>query len=118
MSKKKDPNDIRFSAALRSNELTRKRLHKRIPKDMDYLHRVADEYADLEEKILKLGYALWRTEKSGNGDEISVYTALAKSLKGDVRQLLVRQHKTMKAYSDILVKRLKLFKADIFTPKH
>ena len=116
-TKKKDPNDVAFNASMRSNVLTRARLHKRIPKDKQYLHRVADEYADLQEKILKLEHAVWRGVPNPDGDLVTVYTDFAKGLPGQDRQLLVRQHKAMCTYRDILVTRLNRFKPNIFFPK-
>lgn len=119
-TKRKDPNEVKFNAAMRSNDLTRNRLHKRIPdtSDMSYLHRVADEYCDLADKIIKLEKALWRVEDvDGSGDLVEVFTPFAKTLKGKDRQLLISQRKAMSVYLDILGKRLMSFKKNIFVPK-
>ena len=119
-TKRKDPNEVKFNAAMRNNDLTRNRLHKRIPdtSDMSYLHRVADEYFDLADKIIKLEKALWRVEDAdGSGDLVQVFTPFAKTLKGKDRQLLISQRKAMSVYPDILGKRLMSFKKNIFVPK-
>ena len=119
-TKRKDPNEVKFNAAMRNNDLTRNRLHKRIPdtSDMSYLHRVADEYFDLADKIIKLEKALWRVEDAdGSGDLVQVFTPFAKTLKGKDRQLLISQRKAMSVYLDILGKRLMSFKKNIFVPK-
>ncbi len=119
MSKKKDPNVVSRDAALRANEQTRKRLHKRIPQQPEttYLHRVADEYCDLAEKTYKLEHALWRKENTENtGETIVVYTPFARQLPGKDRQLLVRQRKAMRDYLAILAQRLESYKPGIFAP--
>lgn len=120
MSKKKDPNIVSLNAELRSNGLIRNRLHKRIPQKPEaaYMHRVADEYSDLKERVVRLEHALWRKENAeGTGELINTFSPFARQLPGKERQLLIRQHRVMRDYLAVLALRLEHYKPGIFTPK-
>lgn len=106
---KKDPREVELQRELKDVEKCRKVAVTKTFKKNEVAARVAEEYADLKTKMLKLRHFLWTNKITDSGDVISTYTEAANAIPGKQRQLLVRQYKAMSTYADILGKRLALF---------
>ena len=108
MGKKKDPNEVAFNKRMREIACLRKKALKTF-KNNPVASRAADEMFDLAERLCKLARFLWKPMINDDGDKIFIYTDVARALNPKHRQLLVRQHKVMEAYMDILSERIALF---------
>lgn len=108
MSAKKKPySRVQNAKTLRGLALAAKRDDKALAKEKapDWFVRLVHELHDLDEKAIKLGDFLWVKETE---DSPAVYSPEAKVLCGTMRQLMVRQHKAMWAYANILKERINL----------
>lgn len=109
MSKKKDPNEVAFNKRMREIARLRKTALTKTFKDNPVAARVATETFDLTERLCKLERFLWKSVVREDGSETCVFTDAAMALHPKHRKLLVRQHKAMAAYMNILGERIALF---------
>lgn len=109
MSKKKPYSRVENAKLLRKEQMSYDSLFRTIKKKnlkiQDWQVRLIDETHELTERIVKLGDFLWVRETK---DSPAFYSKEAEALGRKYCQLLVRQHKAMRAYQGILHKRIEL----------